>query len=122
MFESKRISELYKDARVAFATYNVAKFFIALLPNSLITKGSREDVFERHSVTCSNMAGSPAHNWIFDGKRTHWMAMGTSGGHPTITLVSLHDTVKVTIVSRTGIFRNTEELMAKIEENMDQSV
>ena len=49
------------------------------------------------------------------------MALGTSGGHPTITLVSLHDTVKVMIVSRTGIFRNTEELMAKIEENMDKT-
>ena len=67
------------------------------------------------------MAGSPAHNWLFDGKRVHWITLCASIGHPSITLVSLHETVKVTIISRpTLAYRNTEQLMAKIEENMDQ--
>ena len=48
--------------------------------------------------------------------------MGTSCPIPVVTLVSLHDTIKVTLVSRTGSFKDTEELIKKIEENMDASI
>ena len=77
-----------------------------------------KDLHEKQSLTCSNMAGSMAHSWKFDGKKTHWVAVGTSGEHPVVTLVSLHDTVKITVIAKKGIFKESEQLMAKIEENM----
>ena len=61
------------------------------------------------------------HNWTFDGKKTHWVAVSTAGEHPVVTLTSLHDTVKVTLVTRPGYYSNSEQLMAKIEENMSQA-
>ena len=67
------------------------------------------------------MAGSFDHNWTFDGKRTHWVAMGTSEDHPNVTLVSLHDTVKVMFVTKTGFYKDIEPLVAKFEENMDNA-
>ena len=48
------------------------------------------------------------HNWTFDGKKTHWVAVSTGGEHPVVTLTSLHDTVKVTLVTRPGYYSNSE--------------
>ena len=47
--------------------------------------------------------------------------MGTSEDHPNVTLVSLHDTVKVMFISKTGFYKDIEPLVAKFEENMDNA-
>lgn len=121
ILESKRISERYKDGRIGFGIQAIVPLFCSLVPNSLIVGEVRKTVHEQQSLTCSNMAASLGKNWIFDGKRVNWIAIGTSGDHPCITLTSLHDTVKVTVISKTYFFKDTEELMAKIEENMSES-
>ena len=64
------------------------------------------------------MAASKEKNWIFDGKRVNWIAIATVGDLPAISLASLHDSVKLTVVSMTKCYKDTEELIAKIEDNM----
>ena len=119
--ESRRISNTLRDGRVGFGVKTMGTTASALMPNFLMKMGTDKEFKECQSMTCSNIAGAMAHTWSFDGKKALWCAAGTGAEHPVITLVSLFDTVKVTIISRPGIFSNTEELMAKIEENLSQA-
>ena len=77
-----------------------------------------ENKSETTSLCCSNMAASPNRVWSFDGKKTHWVAIASSADTPVLSIVSLADKVKLSITSRTGLFKDSEKLLAMIEKNM----
>ena len=61
------------------------------------------------------MQGSNEHQWSFSGKKTQWAAMTTAHVTTTITLVSLHNAVKLVVTSRKDRFDGSKKLLDMIE-------
>ena len=70
---------------------------------------------ENIAFVMSNMAASLEHQWSFSGKMTSWAAMTTAHVTTHITLVSLHDAVKLVISSRRDKFEGSKKLLDMIE-------
>lgn len=63
----------------------------------------------------SNMAASQQHQWSFSGKKTQWAAMTTAHVCTHISLVSLHDSIKLAISSKRDRFDGSRKLLDMIE-------
>ena len=92
-------------------------FVSILVPNRLAYFGA-DMTLSKHAIQVSNMAASREHVWSFDGKKTHWVAIATSCPNTIVSLVSLHDKVKVSIASKTAQFKDSKMFVEMIEENM----
>ena len=64
------------------------------------------------------MAASREQVWSFDGKKTHWVAIATASSNTTVSLVSLHNKVKISIAAKTGQFKESRKFLEMIENNM----
>mmetsp|Transcript_43817 Transcript_43817/g.58092 ORF Transcript_43817/g.58092 Transcript_43817/m.58092 type:complete len:82 (+) Transcript_43817:546-791(+) len=62
----------------------------------------------------SSMTGSLKKPWVFKGCQVDWMtSIGCpkNVGYPSVTLVTLHDKVKISVSADEGTFPYTQELM-----------
>ena len=67
-------------------------------------------------MTCSLNAP-----WVINGKKVHWISvLGRVEGVPSISLVSLHDSARVTGMADTGSFPEMEEFVKAIEQELKQ--
>ena len=67
----------------------------------------------------SSMTGSLKAPWTFSGKKVHWISMlACPVAGPSISLASLHDTVRITGMSNTGSFPEIRELVKGIEQEL----
>ena len=64
----------------------------------------------------SNMTGPMQAPWVFKGKKVDWISLAamTPSLGPTISMVTLFDTVKVTVTADKGEFPETKQLLDKM--------
>ena len=115
--ESKRVTDYFRDGKLFSAINLITKVLACIPPNFVVTSIIR-DSWQKNPIICSNMAASREHVWSFDGNKTHWVTIATSGGVPICSLVTLADKAKLTITARTGDFSEGKALLALIEENL----
>ena len=71
----------------------------------------------------SNMTSSMKAPWIFKGNKVHWISLvGANTEIPSVSLVSLHDSVRVATLSDTGILPETQLLLQGIEQEFKQAL
>ena len=71
----------------------------------------------------SNMTGPLSAPWVFKGKKVDWISLAamTPTLGPTISMVTLHETVKVTVTADTGEFSETKQLLDRIVHELTQA-
>merc|ERR1711908_256903 len=107
-----------RDGKIPAFLQTVVTAMMWILPNS-IAKKLFDETDMKTSMLASNMAGSRAHAWSFDGKKTDWIAISTTSTHgPSVALASLHDKVKVSVTCRTGVFKDSKRFCELIEKYM----
>ena len=87
-----------------------------VLSNEKIFEHLVKDIVMRTHFVISNMTSSLKAPWIIQGKKVHWISvLGCNNFSPSISLVSLHDSVRVAALSDSGVFPETRLLVQGIE-------
>ena len=80
-----------------------------------------EDLDKPLNTLLSNMAG-PKDPWVFRGKKVDWLSIGaiTPTKGPSIAIVSIHETVKITVTADKGKYPETKQLVERIVQELKQ--
>ena len=96
--------------------------FLNVLGRRLSQKKLNEEfltIFNKTNFIASNMTTSLKAPWYFQGKKVHWVSiLGCPEFNPSISLVSLHDSVRVTGVSDLGTLPEIGQLVQNIEKEL----
>lgn len=107
----------FRDGKLSHIQFILGKIVPTLLPNSVMKKRIIDPPLEARSINLSNVTAS-RNPWVFDGKQTHWMAGGSNGPCPTMTVISLGHMTKITMSTQRNVFNGCKELIKLVEDYM----